>query len=115
MNLIRKYKLSKVLNQPLTGIELEIIKFIESKISNLIEFKLDNYPDSIFYLDDAGKLILEFIELENGNYGLYVRYNNFWEILDIKYSMEYSDTQSIIQYLVENSFKSKIETTTHLN
>ncbi len=107
MNLIRKYKISKILNQPLESIEKEIIDFIHSWLSNLIPFKMDEYPDSIFYMKEDGRYVLE---QNNKKDRLWVRYNDFWSVLESKYLMKYKDIQDILKFMIEEAFKQKVAT-----
>jgi hypothetical protein len=111
MNLVRRYKISKTLTKPLSNVDNEIINFIKLKISNLIKYQDEGYPDSIFYLSLEGEWILEFYELENQKYYLFIRYEEFWEYLHCKYSMVDKDIQDILQYLVGLNFDYNIDTT----
>ena len=105
-NLIRKYKIHQ-LTPVLLKQELEIINFIKDKINNLTEFKDIEYPDSIFYMNSEGEYILE---QDDKNERLWVRYKEFWEVLETKYLLEYADIQSLIYYIVEEAFKRKVYT-----
>ncbi len=105
MNLVRKIKISKITSVEFTEKEKEIIDFINSKLSDLIPFKHDNYPLSIFYMSSNGKWILE---QDNNIDRLYIRFDNFWQVLQTKYSMGYNDIQILLQYMVEQAFKEKV-------
>ncbi len=105
--LIRKYKISKILNQPLTGIEGEIIDFIQSWLKDLIPFKYDESPNSIFYMKEDGRYVLE-QDIKDIN--LYIRYENFWSVLFNKYSLEYTDIQILLKFMVEEAFKKELST-----
>jgi hypothetical protein len=106
MNLIRKYKIHQ-LTPVLSKRELEIIEFIKGKISNLTECEDTDYPNSIMYMNSEGKYILE---QDNRNKRLYVRYEDFWKVLETKYNLKHDDIQSIIQSMVEIAFKRKVYT-----
>jgi hypothetical protein len=109
-NLIRKYKIHQI-TPVLNNDELEIIEFIKGKVSNLTEYKDRKYPDSLFFMNSEGKWILE----QNGkNESLWVRYEGFWEVLEIKYQLNYSDIQLIIHGMVELTFKRKVYTPTRM-
>ncbi len=64
MNLVRKYKISKLTNKPLKGIEHEIIEFVHSWLKDLIPFKWKKYPLDIYYMNSAGLCVLELCDLE---------------------------------------------------
>ncbi len=101
MNLIRKYKISKILNKPLEGVEQEIILFIHSWLSDLIPFKYTD-SESFFYMNTSGLYVLE---LDNQNGYLYVRWSEFWSVLENKYFISYQDTQLLLKFMIEESFK----------
>jgi hypothetical protein len=106
-NLIRRYKIHQI-TPVLNKKELKIIDFINGKINNLTEFKSDERPDSLFFMDNTGKYILE---EDHKNKRLWIRYDDFCEVLGKKYKLEYHDIQILIQYIVELSFKRKVYTT----
>ncbi len=62
MNLIRKYKISKITNIPLTGGEGEIIEFIHSWLKDLTPFKWNKRPDTIYFLNNKGEHVLAKID-----------------------------------------------------
>ncbi len=107
MNLVRKYKISKILNQPLTSVEQQIILFIQSWLKDLIPFKMDEYSSSIFYMNSEGLYVLE--QNTKSAY-IYVRWKDFWNVLEDKYLMKYKDIQDIIKFMVEEAFKQKVAT-----
>ncbi len=107
MNLIRKYKISKLLNKPLTGIESEIIEFIKEWLKDLIPFKYDESPNTIFYMNTEGLYVLEH-SFENRY--LYVRWIDFWNVLSHKYSLNYIDIQLLLKFMIEEAFKKELST-----
>ncbi len=109
MNLIRKYKISKILHQPLTGIEGEIIELNHSWLNDLIPFKMFEYTDSIYYMNSKGEYVLE---QDNKYDRLWVRYKDFWSVLESKYLMKYKDIQILLKFMVEEAFKQKVATPT---
>ncbi len=106
MNLIRSIKINK-LGIAIPEKDKEIIDFIKSILGDLIPFKFDNYPLSIFYMSSNGKWILE---QDNKNDRLWVRYDIVWEILEEKYLIEYDDIQTLLKYMIEQAFKEKVST-----
>lgn len=85
--------------------ELEIINFIKDKLSDLIAYKDENHPETIFYRNSEDKWVLE---QDNLNDTLWVKYKDFWSVLGIKYSMKFKDIQLVIKYMVEQKFKIKV-------
>jgi hypothetical protein len=103
MNLIRKYKIHQI-TPVWNEQELEIINFVKGKISTLVEFKDNNHPKSLFYMNSEGEYILEFDDI---NKILYVRHDGFWEVLETKYHLNYITINLIIRCMVELTFKRK--------
>jgi hypothetical protein len=106
MNLARKYKLHKLI-PCLNGNELEIIEFIESEIKVLEAVKKDKYPKSTFYINSDGQTILE---QDDNNDILWVKYKDFWKVLESKYLLKYADAQDIIQLMVSIHLKFRSST-----
>ncbi len=105
MNLIRKYKISKIINKPLIGVEQEIILLIKSWMNDLVPFEMDEYPNNIFYMNIDNKCILKKDTMDNT---FSVRYNGVWEVLSNKYKFEYIDTHMLLKFMIEDAFKIQI-------
>ncbi len=107
MNILRKYKISKLTGIIPEGKEVEAIKFMKNILNDIIPFKEETYPDSIFYMNSKGDWIFE----QNNKYDTFrVRYNLVWKILKDNYSMKTSEIQELIKYQVEEDFKHKVST-----
>lgn len=107
MNLVRKIKISKLTDVSFTDEEKEIVDFIKSKLDDLIPFKWDKYPLSIFYMNSKGDYILE---QDDKRDSLFVRWNGFWRVLHDKYSIDNTNIKVLIKYMVEQAFKEKVST-----
>lgn len=107
MSLVRKLKISKITKIPLTGIDKEIVDFINSILDNLTSYTIDNCYNIIFYMNSKGEWMLE---QDDGNDKLYLRWEEFGDILQNKYFMKYSDIQVLIQYMAQQSFNRKLST-----
>ncbi len=107
MNLIRKYKISKLINKPLTGVETEIIDFIHEWLKDLIPFKMKAFQNSIFYMNSTGKFVLE---QDNKNDRLWIRWEGFWYVLTSQYELKYTDIQILLKFMVEEAFKKELST-----
>ncbi len=107
MNLIRKYKISKLTGIPLAGLEGKIVSFMKGILEDLIPFKEETYPNSIFYMNSKGEWIFE----QDNKYNVFcVRYDIVWNILEEGYSMKTSEIQEFIKYMVEEAFNHKVST-----
>ena len=104
-NLYRRYKISQLLDEPLSNEEKEIIEFIIDKIKDLTLFIDDIGRHN--YMNSKGEYIFNQNEK---NDRLWVRYNDFWEVLKNKYLLEYDDIQAIIKSMVETTYKMSVGT-----
>jgi len=104
-NLYRKYKISQLLDEPLLGKDKEIIEFILDKIKDLTIFIDDKNRHN--YMNSKGEFIFE---QDEKNDRLWVRYHDFWSVLEDKYSLNIDDTQYIIKGMVETTYKMKVGT-----
>ncbi len=112
MNLLRKLKINKITSVEFTEKEKEIIGFIKSILDDLIPFKYNNYANSMFYMNSEGKWILEQDDKSNR---LWIRYDDFWGVLDKTFSIEYDDIKNLLKYMVEQAFKQKVSTPQWMN
>ena len=71
----------------------------------------DKYPESYFFTNND-KVIME---QDQKNDTLWVRYDGFWSIFSNDFSLEYTDIQVIIKFLVEQHLRSKVGTPLNLN
>lgn len=107
MNLVRKIKISKITEVVFTDAEKEIMNYINSKLSKLTPFECDILPTSIFYMSPEGKWVLE---IDNITDRLWVRYVDFWGILEAKFLIYHNDIPSLLHYMIECYFKQKFPT-----
>ncbi len=111
MNLTRQYKLWK-LGVPMGLGFLEILEFVDSKISNLQKFRMGDYPEYEFYMNADNECVLDYHMV--GRY-LYVRHQDFWEVLQNKYKIEYSDIRIFLHNKVEEGYGLDIKSISALN
>lgn len=118
-NLIRQYKIWK-LNKVDDKIS-EISKFIDNKLKDLIEFKIDNNTfkkkfrseanlNIIFYMNSNDECILEY---SIDNEIIYVKYKGFIEFLEDEYLLEEDDILLFIHYKlnkIDFEYLNEIET-----
>ncbi len=105
MNILRQYKIYKITGKLPEGKEGEAISFIKGILNDIIPFKHEKYPNSIFYMNRKGEWIFE---QDNRRNEFYVRYSTVWSILQNIYSIKYIDIQEFIKYMIEDIFKQKI-------
>jgi PAS domain-containing protein len=104
-NLYRRYKISQLLDEPLLDKDKEIIDFI-----------LDKIKDLTLYIDEDGchnymNSKCEFIfQHDDKNGMLWVRYQDFWSVLEYKYLLNDVDIQVIIKDMVETAYKMSVVT-----
>ena len=98
MSLIRKYKISKILNRPLICVEGEIISFIKMWLKDLISFK-DSKNDDVYYMTKSGKFVLKYMK---GNNSIFLRRMDFYDVLTDKYKEQFfnGDISSIIRFMI---------------
>lgn len=104
MKLIRKIKIEQI-TPVLSEIELEMINFIKEKISNLILYNRENFNEFLYFMNYKN----EFIYLYSKNTNIiFVRYFDFYEVLEKVYKMKKEDIINILKYNIEKILKLKI-------
>lgn len=106
MNLIRKIKINKFI-PCLTKQEQDIISFIENKLLNLIKYKYycDMFQEHEIYFGNIDNECIFRINITN--HIIWIKYDNFWNILGIKYKLDYSVILSILEYYIKKFYKKK--------
>ena len=66
----------------------------------------EKWPDHYFFMQNNRYVM----DQDPKNDTLWVRYDGFWSIFLNDFSLEYTDVQSIIKFLVEQHLKSKVGT-----
>jgi hypothetical protein len=102
-NLYRKYKISQLLDEPLSNEEKELVEFIIDKIKDLTIF-IDN---GNYYMNSIGEFVFQ---QDEKNDRLLIRYDGFWSVLEDKYLLKYDDIQVIIKGMVETTYKMSVGT-----
>ena len=107
MNLIRKLKISEIVPVKFSELEQGIIDLFNDKLSDLVVFVDESRPDEINYMKPDGTFIMQ---QDNKHDKLWIRYDGFWNVLESKFDMEYTEIQNLIQAMVERTFKLKVST-----
>ena len=102
-NFYRRYKISQITNDSITLEEKEIVEFILDKIKDLTLF-IDEYGCH-YYMNNKGEFIFQ---QDDKNDTLWVRYQDFWSVLEKKYSLNRDDIQIIIKGMVETAYKMRV-------
>ena len=110
MNLIRKIKLKNLGVEP-DEKTLDMIKFIESNVLNLVEFKDPEYHYYVFYM----KGDVNMFQYNKKNQYLYVRYEGLWSVFSKQFNLKYYEIQQIMKDIVEDHYKWKVITTDYVN
>ena len=84
-------------------LEQVIIHFLNTGYGDLIEYRTDIYPNSIFYIKDK-KVYME-QDIEYGR--LWVDYKTIWMDLKMWFSLDYYSIQSVITKWVEETYNIK--------
>ncbi len=95
MSLVRRHKISKISNTPLDKFDKEIVEFIESWLNDLESVRLESHKNSLFYFNNKGQFILEI-----KRWNIWIRYDDFWEVLHTHYLMDYDEVQEYLKYVI---------------
>lgn len=102
MNLVRKIKISKLIDIEFTEDEMDMMIYIDSIFYDLTIFKKDGID--YYFLGKEDWIFFHYINTNvvflNGDIFSYVR---------DKYSMNYSETKNILTYFLSNKFNLKID------
>ena len=82
-------------------LEQVIIKYLDEFYGDLKEYRTDEYPGRVFYVEDK-KFYMEH-DLKNGY--LYVDYHTIWEDLINIFGLERHEFKPIIKKWVEETYK----------
>jgi hypothetical protein len=105
-NLYRRYKISQLLDEPLSNKEKEIIDFILDKIKDLTIFKYTDNRDD--YRNSKGEKIFEKEEI-NGGLRLWIKNEGFWKVLEKKYELNAYNIQDILHDIICEKYKIDVE------
>ena len=107
MNIIRKLKLSEIIDIEWSIKEKEIVDLFDYWLKDLIVFVDPDKPQETNYIKADGTWVLQ---QDEKNEKLLVKYIDFWEVLESKYKMEFDDIQSLVKTMVERAFKQQVYT-----
>ena len=101
MNILRKYKIHQL--TPVLSIrELEIVNFIESKLSDLKPYYNMVLNDrNLYFMNDEGNCILSFSIHENK---FRIGYMGFYKVLEKDYVIEIEDIKILLIYFIEKKY-----------
>lgn len=102
MNLVRKIKISKLTEVEFSETELEIINFIKTNLVDLIPFTIDNYNQSIFYMNEKCDWIFDY---DSKYKVIWIRHDSFINLLEHKYKIKTIDIKYLITDIFTNIFK----------
>ena len=96
--LLRDIKLSEVLGMELNPLNKKVKEFIDDKFEGLVQFKSDEYPDSIFYKKDG--IILFEQDLKNERLICSYQHRHYWSFFEREIGLSYSEIQELTKALV---------------
>ena len=94
--IIRDIKLSETLNKEINPLTKKVKEFIDNKLDVLIQFEVDNCPDSIFYKKD--EVIIFEQDLKNER--LWCSYEHYWSFFEKEIGLSYSEIQELTRSMV---------------
>jgi hypothetical protein len=106
-NLYRRYKISKLLDEPLLDKEKEIVEFVLDKIKDLNIFS--NGSNIHYYRNSKGEKIFEREEFIDYELRLWITNEGFWKVLEKKYLLSTWDIQYILYDIICENYKINIE------
>lgn len=85
--------------------EISAKEFLLGVLGNELTIKIDRekYPNSVFYF--KGKNCLLELQKSEDNINLWCNYNEIWNPISAKYSLDYALIQELIKETVEEHFK----------
>ena len=99
MNLLRKLKISEIVEISFTETELEIIKLITDNFKDLTSKK--HSEERIMYVKNSKNILMYIPDISI----LYVQIENFWNILQYTYQIKYDDIHELLIYMVNKQLK----------
>ena len=102
MNIIRKLKISKLVNVEFTDMENNLLEFINDKLSNLSVYHSQKHHYSTFYMSQTGEYVLE--EIRDTEI-VHVNYRNIWSVLEREYGMNRDKIVHFLKYMIEVNLK----------
>ena len=98
VDVLDKYSITLVKE---TSKEAEMEEFFLSIFKKLTTKKSDKYPNSIFFMDGEKC----FAEQDNKNKYFWIRYEDFWQVFETKFNMNYKETQAFLNGMLEKHLK----------
>lgn len=118
MNLIRKYKISKLIGKPLDSKDAALMAFIESWFTDISLVTDVAYPNNIFIKTKRyneyrwlGVYLYNTSDIHNLNpfYPVVlITHIDFWRVLEKEYSLSVKDIDTIMRYFIQPLFKQTI-------
>ena len=108
--IIRNIKFSEVLDKELNPLTKKVKEFIDNKPDGLIQFEMDNYPNSLFYKRDD--IIL--FELDLKNERLWCSYEHYWSFFEKEIGLNYDEIQELTRGMVGEHLNCKQFTPAYL-
>ncbi len=98
MNLLRKIKISKLVNVKFSDTEKEILDICDKKLKYLHCYVWGNI--STIYTNSCSDFIFE---ANHNHKKIYINREHFWDLIIKK--LNYIDTQQLLSYLIKNKYE----------
>ena len=102
---LKLYELS-ITEWPYTTSYEKMKEVVDRNLDGCVIKTSDEYLDSYFFVQ-GDRCVME---QDKKNDVLWVRFEGYWSIFSNDFSLQYTDTQAIIKFLVEQHLRSKVGT-----
>ena len=83
-------------------LEIVVVKWLKQHFGNLIPKTIENYPNSIYYVNDNNQDLMEY---DKKTERVYIHYDHIWSKIESLFHLNYGETQSIMKVWAEEDYK----------
>ena len=81
-----------------------VIQYLNMKFGNLTPKTSSKRPESVFYVNSYNEIMVEY---DKKNEYVWVHYDQIWSKIESLFSLNYSETQSIMKHWLERDYNLK--------
>ena len=78
-----------------------VLLYLNMNFGNLTPKTSPKYPNSVFYVDSDNEIMMEY---NKKNDEVYINHDQIWSKIQSLFSLNYSETQSIMKHWLERDF-----------
>lgn len=78
-----------------------VLLYLNNNFGNLTQKTSPKYPNSVFYVDSDGKVLMEY---EKENKDFYIEYPHLWNKINSLFSIGHFDTEQILKNWLINTY-----------